>query len=51
VQTYDTFATVCWLMRIPPTVPDMDGSPVRQIPEQGDGELLKPTPTKAKSAG
>jgi len=42
VTTYDTFATACWVMGIPPTVPDLDGSPVKQIfpIAKGPDELL-----------
>jgi phosphopentomutase len=44
VNTYDTFATCCWVMGIPPTVPDMDGVPVKVIMEQPATELLKRAP-------
>ena len=46
VNTYDTFATACWVMGIPPTLPDLDGVPVKVIMEQGDKELLKNAPAK-----
>jgi phosphopentomutase len=50
VNTYDTFATACWMMGIPPTVPDMDGVPVKVIVEWENNELLKPAPVKAPPA-
>jgi len=46
VNTYDTFATACWVMGIPPTLPDLDGVPLKIIMEQGDKELLKNAPAK-----
>ena len=51
VNTEDTFATACWALGIPPTVPDMDGVPVKVILEpkdQGLGtELLHLAPALA----
>jgi arylsulfatase A-like enzyme len=51
VQTYDTFATACWVMGIPPTVPDLDGKPVKQIfPEKkAPDELLHASNAGASS--
>lgn len=48
VNIEDTFATACWLMGIPPTLPDLDGVPVKVILEQNDKdkELLHPAPVK-----
>ena len=41
VNTEDTFATVCWLMGIPPTLRDLDGVPVKVILESvAEQELL-----------
>jgi arylsulfatase A-like enzyme len=45
VNTYDTFATCCWVMGIPPTVPDMDGVALKVIMEQPATELLHRAPT------
>jgi predicted AlkP superfamily pyrophosphatase or phosphodiesterase len=50
INTEDTFATTCWLMGIPPTVPDMDGVPVKLILEQKEVELLHAAPAKAPEA-
>jgi len=52
VQTYDTFATACYVMGIPPTVPDLDGKPVKQIfPEKkGPDELLHSANAGSSSA-
>jgi hypothetical protein len=47
INTEDTFATVCWMMGIPPTIPDMDGVPVKLILEPEPTELLHPTTAKA----
>jgi len=49
LNTYDTFATSCWVMGIPPTVPDMDGVPVKVIMERANNELLQPAPAKPLS--
>lgn len=48
VNTEDTFATTCWMLGIPPSVPDMDGVPVKSILQPKGGELLYPSaaPTK-----
>jgi len=42
VTTYDTFATACWVLGIPPTVADLDGKPIKEIfpPQKGPDELL-----------
>jgi predicted AlkP superfamily pyrophosphatase or phosphodiesterase len=50
INTEDTFATVCWMMGIPPTLPDLDGVPVKLILEQKPKELLRPAPAKAPPA-
>jgi hypothetical protein len=43
LHTEDTFATACWVLGIPPTNKDLDGSPVQQIRRTDKGgELLKP---------
>ena len=46
INTEDTFATVCWMLGIPPTLPDLDGQPVKLILEQTAAELLHPAPAK-----
>ena len=50
INTEDTFATVCWMMGIPPTLPDLDGVPVKLILEQKPKELLHNAPAKAPPA-
>lgn len=50
IKTEDTFATVCWMMGIPPTLPDLDGVPVKLILEQKPTEMLHPMPAKAPPA-
>src|SRR5206468_1999611 len=37
INTEDTFATVCWMMGIPPTLADLDGVPVKVIVKQKEG--------------
>lgn len=49
INTEDTFATACWVMGIPPTVPDMDGTPVKLIMEQANKELLRAAPATPQS--
>ena len=44
INTEDTFATVCWMLGIPPTLPDLDGVPVKLILEQKPPELLHTAP-------
>jgi hypothetical protein len=50
INTEDTFATVCWMLGIPPTLPDLDGQPVKLILEQTPAELLHPAPAKPPPA-
>lgn len=49
INTEDTFATVCWMLGIPPTIADMDGQPVKLILEQSPAELLHAATTKPAS--
>jgi hypothetical protein len=49
INTEDTFATACWVMGIPPTIPDMDGAPVKLILEQQNKELLRAAPATPSS--
>jgi predicted AlkP superfamily pyrophosphatase or phosphodiesterase len=50
INTEDTFATVCWMMGIPPTLPDLDGVPVKLILEQKPTELLRNAPNRPPPA-
>jgi arylsulfatase A-like enzyme len=50
INTEDTFATVCWMLGVPPTLPDLDGQPVKLILEQTPAELLHPAPAKPPPA-
>ncbi|MDB5297038.1 MAG: type phosphodiesterase/nucleotide pyrophosphatase [Phycisphaerales bacterium] len=49
VKTEDTFATACWALGIPPTVTNLDGTPVKAIvaPRAGE-ELMQPSTKPAK---
>ena len=50
INTEDTFATVCWMLGIPPTLPDLDGVPVKLILEQKPVELMHAAPTTTLSS-
>lgn len=45
IHTEDTFATACWALGIPPSMGDLDGSPVKQIRASKNDELLKTMPS------
>ena len=49
INTEDTFATVCWMLGIPPTLPDLDGVPVKLILEQKPVELMHAAPKTVSS--
>jgi predicted AlkP superfamily pyrophosphatase or phosphodiesterase len=52
VQTYDTFATACWVLGLHPN-PTIDGKPIREIFQQQELMEAAPTPAAAttRSAG
>jgi hypothetical protein len=48
VQTYDTFATACWVLGLRLS-PFLDGKPIREIFEQQ--ELMEATPAPIATPG